>query len=51
MSWSEQETAEYFYRESLVESGVSIEDISPLEGSSPELVSKINEYFKDNCNS
>tara|TARA_Y100000004_G_scaffold80387_1_gene90343 strand:- start:1716 stop:1859 length:144 start_codon:yes stop_codon:yes gene_type:complete len=47
MSWTEQETVEYFYRETLVDAGVSIDKIKPLEDSDEALVKKINAYFQD----
>lgn len=47
MVWTNQETAEYFYRESLVESGVPLDKIEPLDGSDENVVKKINAYFKD----
>jgi hypothetical protein len=50
MAWTEQETAEYFYRETLVDAGVPLDKIEPLDGSSESLVKKINAYFKDYFN-
>ena len=50
MTWNEQETAEYFHRETLVESGVSLNKIEPLEGSDESLVKKINAYFQNESN-
>ena len=37
MSWTEQETAEYFYRETLVDAGVPLDKIKPLEDSDEAL--------------
>ena len=51
MSWTEQETAEYFYSETLVDAGVSLDKIEPLEGSDESLVKKINAYFQDQSSS
>lgn len=51
MAWTEQETAEYFYRETLVDSGVPLDKIEPLEGSSESLIKKINAYFQDQSSS
>jgi len=51
MSWTEQETAEYFYRETLVDAGVSLDKIEPLDGSDESLVKKINAYFQDQSSS
>jgi hypothetical protein len=47
MAWTDQEAAEYFYRESLVEAGVPLDKIKPLDGSDENVVKKINDYFKD----
>jgi hypothetical protein len=51
MAWTEQETAEYFYRETLVEAGVSLDKIKPLDGSDQKLVEKINSYFENESSS
>jgi len=47
MAWTNQEAAEYFYRESLVEAGVPLDKIKPLDGSDENVVNKINAYFED----
>ena len=47
MKWSEQESAEYFYRETLVDSGVSLNEIEPLDGSDINIIEKVNSYVKD----
>ena len=47
MAWTNQEAAEYFYRETLVEAGVPLDKIEPLNGSDENVVNKINAYFED----
>ena len=47
MSQTEQETVEYFYRETLVDAGVPLDKLKPLEDSDEAPVKKINAYFQD----
>ena len=46
MAWTNQEAAEYFYRESLVEAGVPLDKIKPLDGSYANVDNKNNANFE-----